>query len=42
MLRADLAALEARLEAKIERSASRNLPALMALDTILFAAMKFL
>ena len=40
--RADLSALEARLETKIERSANRILPAIMALDTILFATMKFL
>ena len=40
--KADLCELKAELEAKIERSANRNLPAIMALDTVLFVAMKFL
>ncbi len=34
--------LEARLETEIERAANRILPAIMAPNAVLFAAMKFL
>ena len=40
--KADIRELRARIAAEIERAANRTLLAIMALNTILFAAMKFL
>ena len=40
--KADLRGLRAGIAAEIERAANRTLLAIMALNTILFAAMKFL
>lgn len=40
--KADIRELRAEIAAEIERAANRTLLAIMALNTILFAAMKFL